>query len=212
MLSALLDVVYPEDCPSCGAPADAGALCRGCTTSLPRFLRPIEPPPGTRTAWILGGYEGALGDLIRRGKYRPDPTAFRWLGRQLGASAAHRLPQVDAVCWVPVPWQRRATRGFDQAELLARPVARALGVPALAALRRVRAAEQAGRLRHERAEGARGAFVVKRAFELRCPPPERVLLIDDVMTTGSTARACAEELLCGGAQRVHLLCVASAHH
>lgn len=212
MLAALLDVVYPEDCPSCGSPADAGALCTECVTSLPRFLRPIDPPPGTGTAWILGGYEGPLGDLIRRGKYRPDPIAFRWLGHQLGTAAAHRLPQVDAVCWVPVPWRRRATRGFDQAEQLARPVARALGVPALAALRRVRSAEQAGRMKHERAEAARGAFAVKRLFELRCPPPERILLVDDVVTTGATARACAEELLCGGAKRVHLLCAASAHH
>ncbi|MFT4974903.1 MAG: ComF family protein [Myxococcota bacterium] len=213
MWSAFLDVVYPEDCPACGQPASAvGGLCTKCATSLPRFLRPIEPPPGIRTAWVLGGYDGSLGDLIRRGKYRPDPSVFQWLGRQLGAASAHRLPGTDAVCWVPVPWRRRAKRGFDQAEQLARPVASAIGVPTLSALRRIRGAEQAGRMRHERAEGARGAFGVARQFELCLPPPARVLLVDDVVTTGATARSCAEELLCGGTERVHLLCVASAHH
>jgi len=211
MWSALLDVVFPEDCPSCGQPASAGALCAGCRGGLPRFFRPISPPPGLQTAWVLGGYDGPLGDLVRRGKYRPDPLVFRRLGGLLGEAAAGRLPHIEAVCWVPVPWQRRTQRGFDQAEQLARPIARALGVPAISALRRVRSAEQAGRMRHERASGARGAFAVKRGFELRCPPPRHVLLVDDVVTTGSTARACAEELLCGGAERVHLLCVASAH-
>lgn len=208
--STVLDLVYPEDCPGCGRPADSGALCGSCATSVSRFLRPIVPPPGIRTAWVLGDYDAYLGDLIRRGKYRPDPSVFRWLGERLGEAGAHRLPRAEAVCWVPVPWRRRMRRGFDQAEQLARPVAAALGVPVLSALRRVTVTEQAGRLRHERASGVRGAFAMERPFTLLCPPPSDILLVDDVVTTGATARACAEELLCGGAARVHLLCVASA--
>ena len=206
MVSGLLDLLFPEDCPACQAPALGVGLCAACAGDIPQRLRPLPDIPGIATAWALGPYEGALGALVRRGKYRPDPIVLGWLGQRLAAAAGGRLPRAEAVCWTPVPTRRRVTRGFDQAELLARPVAGALGVPLWAGLRRVRPLEQAGRPRSERATGARGAFAVAP----RGSAPETVLLVDDVVTTGATARACAEELLCSGARRVHLLCVASA--
>ncbi|MEL6346445.1 MAG: phosphoribosyltransferase family protein [Myxococcota bacterium] len=209
-MTALFDTIFPEDCQSCGAPAGAGGLCGACDQHIPGLLSPFDAPPSFRTAWALGGYDGPLGDLIRRGKYRPDPMVFRRLGQRLAQAANGRLPRVDAVCWVSVPRQRRWKRGFDQSEMLARPVARVLGVPMFDALIRVNPEEQAGRMRHERAEGARGAFRLRPSLRIR-PLPRAVLLIDDVVTTGSTARACGDELLAGGVRRAHLLCVAGAH-
>lgn len=201
----LLDVIFPVNCPACDAPTRRG-LCAQCADEIPTLLRPVAPPPAVATAWILGSYDGPLGAWIRQGKYRCDPSAFAAMGARLAAAAAGRLPRVDALVSVPVPRHRRLTRGFDQAELLASAVGAALSAPLLPLLRRVDATEQAARSRRQRASGARAAFAHRGP-----PAPERVLLIDDVITSGATARACAEELLCAGARRVHLLCVAAAH-
>jgi ComF family protein len=151
---------------------------------------------------VLGPYEGVLGACVRRAKYRPDPRLAQDLGRRLARAARGRLPRVDAVVPVPIPLRRRLTRGFDQAEILARPVAMALGAPLVPALGRVDPAEQAGRSHRERLRAARQAWRVRR------PVAGPVLLVDDVVTTGATAAACADALLCEGASRVWLLAVA----
>ena len=200
----ILDVLLPVDCPACEAPA-RGGLCAACGDDVPTLLRPITPPPGLATAWVLDGYDGPLGAWIRRGKYRSDPSAFVAMGALLASAAAGRLPRVEAVVSAPVPWRRRLTRGFDQAALLAEAVGCALSLPHLSLLRRIDGTEQATRSRRQRVQGARASFAHSGA-----PTPQRILLVDDVITSGATARACAEELLCAGARRVHLLCLVSA--
>ena len=202
---ALLDVLAPAPCAGCDGVLDrpGALLCSACTVEVPRLLRPFPVPAPLSWAVGLGPYNGPLGALVRQGKYRPDPVVFRTLGAWLAHAAAGRLPEVDAVVPVPVPPIRKMSRGFDQSQILAGAMARALRRPLLEALRRVRSAEQAGRFGRERAAGARGAFRLAR------PVPAHVLLIDDVCTTGATAAACADELLCGGARRVGLLCVAA---
>jgi ComF family protein len=110
---------------------------------------------------------------------------------------------VTVVTWVPLSSRRRARRGFDQAELLARSVAARRGVAAARLLRRVRDTRAQARLRGaDRRRALAGAFTPVRA------PPERVLLVDDVLTTGSTVAACAEALVAAGARRVDVLTAA----
>jgi predicted amidophosphoribosyltransferase len=142
--------------------------------------------------------------LVRRGKYRPDPACIGDLGRWMAQAARGRLPPVDAVCPVPVPPIRRMRRGFDQAELLARAVAAALQRPMVRPLRRVRQAEQAGRDGWARRHQANQAFLAEGDLS------GHILLIDDVITTGATAAACASELLGCGARRVYLFCAVQA--
>lgn len=153
----------------------------------------------TRSAFL---FEGAARSAIHRLKFsgwRPVAAALAVSMAAAGDGFAAR----HAVTWVPLSRRRRARRGFDQAELLARALAAERGVPATGLLARVRdTAPQARRGGVERRNALRGSFALVR------PSPRRVLLIDDVVTTGSTAAACAAALLRGGADEVALLTAA----
>ena len=206
MLNAIRAVLLPDACPHCqGAGGVARSrLCADCEGLIPRLPRLIAAPEPLEGALVLGPYAGPIGALVRRAKYRPDPGAAVELGWRLAQGSCGRLPEVDLVTWVPVPRARLLQRGFDQSEVLGRAVAQALGRPARRTLRRVRPGEQAGRSDRARRVAARGAYALLDA------PPEgaRVLLVDDVITTGATAAACAEHLLVAGARSVLLLAAA----
>ena len=121
--------------------------------------------------------------------------------------AACAPPGADVVTWVPLTRRRKAERGFDQARELAMAVGREAGLPVRRLLRRVvSTGPQAKRDAAERRAAMRGSFVVCD----RVPVPGRVLLVDDVLTTGATAAACAEALLDAGASRVMLVVAARA--
>jgi ComF family protein len=144
------------------------------------------------------GYEGVGRDLVTGLKYRNQRRAARVLADLL----VQRLGQVDidVVTWAPTGSDRRATRGFDQAELVARAVARRLRVPCRRLLFRVHGASQTGRSRAERLSGP--VFVARPTRR-----PRRVLVVDDVVTTGATLRAAARALSIAGADRVVLAAV-----
>jgi len=116
--------------------------------------------------------------------------------------------QFDAVVPVPLHWRKQWDRGFNQADLLARHVAKRRNIPILHALRRKRAtATQAGLARAGRRRNVAGAFAARRTSSLK---DARILLIDDVMTTGATASACASVLKRAGAKSVTILTLARA--
>ena len=214
----LLDIVFPPRCAACDR-AGAWPLCAGCTRSVgvisppwcDRCGRPWEEPvpscgdcpPGpvdrARAPFL---YDGPIADAIKAMKF----AGVHGLASHLAAAMAEVAPELhaDAVTWVPLSRRRRARRGFDQAELLARAVATLLDLPASRLLARTRdARSQARRSGADRRAALRGAF---RAVRPRVP--QRVLLVDDVLTTGSTAAACAAELKSVGARDVALLTAA----
>jgi len=120
--------------------------------------------------------------------------------------ALPREERFDCLTAVPLHWRRRWWRGFNQADLLARDVSRRTGIPVENALRRGRATEtQAGLSNTARRRNVAAAF---RCARPRAVAGKRILLIDDVMTTGSTGAACAQTLKRAGAERVTLLTVA----
>ncbi|MEO8591874.1 MAG: ComF family protein [Candidatus Solibacter sp.] len=173
-------------------PLDEAGLCALCRSGLRGF----------DAAYSFGAYEGVLRQLIHLYKY----AGIRTLSRPLTALLGQALPRdeaFDAIVPVPLYWRRRLQRGFNQAELLAHGISRQTGIPMAKALRRLRAtATQAGLSNHSRRQN------VTRAFGARNVQGKRILLIDDVMTTGATASACATALKQAGARRVSLLTVA----
>jgi len=174
-------------------PLDADGRCALCRYGLRGF----------DAAYCFGSYEGVLRELIHLYKYGRVKTLARPLGAML-AAALPREERFDAVTPVPLHWRRQWQRGFNQSELLARTMARRCGIPVIHALRRVRpTVAQAGLSNTGRRRNVAAAFRPRRAVE-----GKRILLIDDVMTTGSTAAACALALKRAGAAKVALLTVA----
>ena len=201
-------------CPRCiqaPEPLDAEYFCVSCRTPFQNAY-PLDAEGrcalcrgglrGFDAAYSFGAYEGPLRQLIHLFKY----GRIKTLARPLGSLLARALPRdesFDAVVPVPLSWRRRLQRGFNQAELLAKRLARTTGIPVVRALRRVKATStQAGLSNTARRRN------VASAFRSRSVAGQRILLIDDVMTTGSTATACAVALKRAGAKRVALLTVA----
>jgi ComF family protein len=192
----------PPLCARCGdalpGPAEPGAECDSCRRTPPAFL----------VARSLAAYEGPLRDAIRALKYRQHKAVAEPLGALLARSMpAEVAAGVGAAVPVPLHPARLASRGFNQSLLLARHVARALGVPlAPRAIRRVRQeASQAGLGASARRRNVLTAFQPDAGV-----PGGRVLLIDDVFSTGATADACARALLAAGAGEVAVLTLARA--
>jgi ComF family protein len=142
-------------------------------------------------------YEGPARDLVHRFKFGDLSSLSEVM---VPAMATMVDWEVDAVVPVPLAGGRQRQRGYNQALLLARCVATTLGVPAAEALKRVKTAPpQARSTAEERRRNVEGAFAMRDAASVR---GRRVLLVDDVATTGATLRACARALLDGEADEV----------
>lgn len=195
-------------CESCGLPFEAdpgpGAVCGECARAAPPFAR-------ARAAFV---YDEASRGLILAFKHgdRTDaaPAFALWLMRA-GADllAGGQLPGAQLIVPVPLHWTRLFARRFNQAALLAHEVGRLAGVPvSTAALVRRRRTPSQGKLgRSARQRNLAGAFAVPPARR-GALTGKRVLLVDDVLTTGATANACARVLLAAGAAAVDVLTLA----
>ncbi|MFQ3623699.1 MAG: ComF family protein [Acetobacteraceae bacterium] len=229
-----LDLLVPPTCLVCEAPvSDQGLICAGCFPRF-RFLAPpvcdrcglplaasVEAPDGSvcqgcrqlppvfaraRAPWLYGG--GAR-DLILKLKHADREDLAPPIGRLMAAAGRDLLEGADLLVPVPLhPW-RLIRRRYNQAVLLARAVARASGVPMIPdLLRRMRRTPPLGELgAAERAAAVAGVFAVGRRH-LGLLPGRRVVLVDDVLTSGATADACAAVLLEAGALSVDVLAAA----
>jgi len=176
-------------------PLDEHDLCTGCRESQVNF----------DTVYSFGSYEGPLRKLIHLFKYGKVETLAAPLSRLLIRSLPLDL-RFDMVIAMPMHWRKRWERGFNQAELLAKPVARRYDLKLATNLTRKRYTKaQASLTGAQRLANSKDAFSVRRPGQIS---GKRVLLIDDVLTTGATLRAAAAALKKAGAVHVWALTLA----
>ena len=233
----MLDLLYPPECALCGANLTCGrALCEACDDDLPRLAEPfcqtcVEMFPGNidgpfacpNCSDQLFAFEFARPamvrdertlDLIHRLKYAREIHLAAELGRIARESFADpRLAPAVAGKWplVPVPLHRKRLRHrhFNQAEEIARALAKHSGAPVLHALRRTRQTETQTLLsRKQRMGNLRGAFELTRHGRRWIDAaPEGAVIIDDVLTTGSTVNECAKTLRRAGFRKIFVVTV-----
>ena len=226
--SALADLVFPPQCGACKAHSSAlvGHLCVACRKALardraipacPRCGRTTAPhevadgkcrecrrsPPRVAGTVRVGPSGTPLVRLVRAHKYRGRENLGAMLGGWLAEEARTSpwIDRVEVITSVPTHWRHRLRRPLHAADVLAARVARQLDTPYVPLLRRLRGGpHQVGLSYTARLANVRGAFALKRKVVLRNP---RILLIDDVQTTGATINECARALLLGGAAEVY---------
>lgn len=223
-------LLYPRRCPFCGRVLGSVAECADCEEERGALLRAPSMrlwPEGHYLGMLSGAaapfrYEGCVRQGVLRAKFHGEP----WVAVELGVCMARRLFDAPIVmrgaepvpqkaegfalgydCVVPVPPSSTA-RGYNVPELMARPIAKALALPLEStALRRTRAGKhQVGLPFDERLANVAGAF---RVTDMEAVEGRRVLLVDDVITTGATVAACTQALLDAGAQSVFAVALAT---
>ena len=233
-LNTLLDFLYPRACLGCGGAvsSDEHHLCWDCVAGLVPVVDPYCEWCGDPVDGVVGHrytcsmcrrhapaferarsgvrYRGAVRNALQRFKYNQDVSALPDLGRLLKAcvDAHYRDVRLDAVAYVPLYPRRERRRTYNQSRLLAQELARAMGIPLATprCLRRVReTGTQTGLNARQRRENVRNAFAVG---DVPWIEGRRLLLIDDVMTTGATVSECARALKAAGAAGVHVASVA----
>jgi ComF family protein len=186
----LLDLIFPARCGGCGH--YGSAWCATCAAGL-------RPAAVSLLAGIplvaAGRLEGPLQEAIHTYKYRPRPQLASNLAQPLSRAILAADASLSALTFVPLHPQRRRERGFNQAERLAAELSRALGVPLLGGLARVRPTPaQVGLSQGERRANLAGAF----RWTASQAPPRGLGLVDDVCTTGATLTAAAEAVADAG--------------
>lgn len=225
LAAALLNLLYPSRCPVCSGPSDSPShspICSGCWASIKRLegpscricARPFaseyaglcgdclrERPPFSRVI-TYGLYSDALKEAVHLLKF----TSIKRLSRPLGMLLAGLdIPEADLIVPVPLSTRELRKRGFNQTLLISRALSKTTGIPLGPGLlyKKRETPPQVSLPRRERLLNLKGAFAAREGLEGR-----RVILVDDVVTTGATARECSRAILKAGAEEVFVAAVA----
>src|SRR6202034_1498780 len=228
VLRAALDLALPPLCPACREPVKGRGLCPACWSKLSFITRPycerlgipfvydpgpgilsmeaIADPPAYQRARAAVRFDDISRALVHALKYGDRLDLAPMMGRWIANAGGELLAEADALVPVPLHWRRLWARRFNQSAMLAAAVSKESGVPiATAAIKRVRAtAQQVGLSRTERAANIQGAFRVPEEGKAAVAG-RRLVLVDDVLTSGATVEGCARALLRAGAANVDVL-------
>ena len=229
---ALVQTVLPPTCLSCRKPAGAtGGLCPKCWQGAGFIERPYCERLGTPFSYDSGGplispaafadppafdraraamrFSDVARDLVHLLKYGDRLDLVKPFSKWMARAGDEVLHEVDALIPVPLHWTRLFQRRFNQSAELARAISRQKNIAVIDdALARVRATPpQVGLARDERAKNVHGAFSIEKTARSKVKG-KRIVLVDDVLTTGATANACARVLRRAGATRIDVLTLA----
>ncbi len=223
-----LDVALPPLCPACREPLGAaGGVCASCWSRLSFITRPyceqlgipfaydpgpgilsmqaIADPPAYARARAAVRFDDVARALVHALKYGDRLDLAPMLARWMASAGRELLAEADALVPVPLHWRRLWARRFNQSAALATAIAADVHVPVTTALKRIRATpQQVGLSKSERAQNVQGAFRVPAAAKAEVAG-RRLILLDDVLTSGATADTCARALLRAGAAHVDVL-------
>lgn len=209
----LLNIIFPPKCILCGEALpikeDHAAPCENCLSGLPLLREPrVSAVPGLVCLAPLK-YTDRVRQGLHRLKFRRHIAGVRYFARlMVQCLKRYGISGFDTVTWVPVSLARERKRGYDQSELLAREVAKLIGVKPRRLIYKARNVKPNSRLKTEEERRANVAGAFK-------PVPfaktyDKLLLIDDIITTGSTIAECAGLLTLNGTKEIVVLTVASA--
>ncbi len=208
-LEPLWDLLFPAKCPFCGALLEKGALlCPDCQSALPwltgeRAFRRVELTEG---CWSVLGYEGAVRKSIHGYKFSGKSGRSKPFGALMSQCLVDHGVEFDLITWPNLSQKRLRQRGYDQAELLAREIGTRLGKPAARTLEKTERPAQSGLEGPEaRKVNLLGAYT---AVEPERFQGKRLLLVDDIVTTGATLTECAGTLRAAGSGAV--ICITLA--
>jgi ComF family protein len=225
LLRAALDIALPRLCAVCREPVEGEGLCASCWSFITRpycerlgipfvydpgpgilSMEAIADPPAYNRARAAVRFDEISRVLVHALKYGDRLDLAPMMGRWISRAGREVLAEADALVPVPLHWRRLWTRRFNQSAMLAAAVSAASGVPMVTdALKRVKATvQQVGLSRSERAANVQAAFRVPEQGKAAVVG-RRLIVLDDVLTSGVTVEGCARALLRAGASNVDVL-------
>jgi len=210
MIRRILEWLFPEKCVLCRCVLDKDEtdLCRKCRVEQPQYPYGKKKVPHLTDLTAVWLYQGSVRGSLHRYKFRGFRHYASAYGRLLAMRIDRDLPRADVMTWVPVSAKRLRSRGYDQVELLAKAVSPELSIPAEPLLEKFRDNRANSDLKSP-AERRANVLGVYRAPDPLLLRGKRVLLLDDIVTTGATASECARVLLTAGAEEVYFAAVAA---
>ena len=208
-LESLASLLFPPHCAFCGKVGVQG-VCPACEKTLPYCKTPLHERAEIGACLAPLRYEGAVRDALLSYKFHGSQSRCTGFGDILAQAAAeHFGGQFDLVTYVPVSKKRRKERGYDQSYLLARETCRHWDTVPAALLQKTKdnPAQSSLSSREERQKNVAGAYAAVNEEKIR---GARILLIDDILTTGATLREAARVLRAAGAQSVICATLAAA--
>ena len=214
LFHALLNLLYPPRCPFCGRVLERGEdrMCALCQQELPWTDGPGQTVEGCDLCLSPLHYRGGVRNAVHRYKFKGGAGCAGLFGELMAQCLSDRRDgAIDLVTWVPLHPKHKKRRGYDQAELLARRAAELSGIPVESTLEKVRltGVQSQQSTEADRRANVEGAYRALPGLDLT---GKRVVLVDDVVTTGSTLTQCAACLRSAGAAAVVGLTFARAGH
>lgn len=220
-----VDLIFPRCCEACdkGLVGNEEIICTSCRISLPRIKTDSilndtlkdkfahMPEVEGVAAFLLFTKKGKVQKLLHALKYKGHSEVGTELGFMFGQEMAEReiLPEAELILSVPLHKKRISKRGYNQSDLLAKGFSHATQIPwsGNTLIRSKNTTSQTGKTKRERRENVKDVFIVNEILSLK-----KVIIIDDVLTTGATIEACVEALKAAGCETFYILTIAAAQH